>query len=240
MADVSVRTLHYYDQIGLLKPEMIGENGYRYYGETAMMKLQQILFYRELDLHLGEIKSILASPRFDLISALNAHKRGLIHRVERLKHLIETVDATIMHLQGELDMNNKQFFEAFSDEQQEKYAREVEQKYDPAIVKESNRKWKSYSEEDQHRISEEGNAAYAAILASMPDGPDSSSAQLGIELWRKHMVYFWTPNYDQMVGLAEMYNTDPRFKANFDKIDPNLAGFMLEAVREYVKNKQNQ
>jgi DNA-binding transcriptional MerR regulator len=238
LAGVSVRTLHYYDEIGLLKPESIRANGYREYGEPAMMKLQQILFYRELDLSLEEIKSILASPDFDVMEALQAHKQALGQRVERLKRLIQTVDMTILHLKGEKKMGTKQLFEAFSDEEQEKYAAEAERMYDPEIVKASQRKWKSYTEEDKQRIGDEGNAAYAVIVAAIPFGPASPQAQAGVELWRKHMDYFWTPNPEQLLGLAEMYNSDARFKANFDKVDPRLAEFMLEAVGIYVKSKK--
>jgi MerR family transcriptional regulator, thiopeptide resistance regulator len=236
LAGVSVRTLHYYDQIGLLNPESVGDNGYRYYGEAALLRLQQILFYRELDLRLEQIKQIVVSPDFDILSALRAHRKGLAGRAERLERLIQTVDDTIMHLKGAQTMSNKQLFEAFSDEQQEQYAREAEQKYDPEIVRASNRKWKSYSEKDKKRIAEEGNAAYMAILAAMPEGAASPAAQEGVELWRRHMDFFWTPDLDQLLGLAEMYGTDPRFKANFDKINPHLAEFMLEAVSAYVKN----
>ena len=109
--------------------------------------------------------------------------------------------------------------------------------YDPAIVKASNKKWKAYTAKDKQRIADEGNAAYEAIVAAIPLGASSPQAQAGVELWRKHMDYFWTPNLEQLVGLTELYNSDQRFKANFDKIDPRLAGFMKEAVGIYVKRK---
>ena len=137
-------------------------------------------------------------------------------------------------------MSKKQLFEAFSDEKQTEYEKEVMEKYDPAIVKASIKKWKSYTTADKQRIGEEGNAAYEAILASIPKGASSPEAQAGVEMWRKHMDYFWTPDLDQLVGLAEMYNVDPRFKANFDKIDPRLAPFMLEAVKAYVVTQKKR
>jgi hypothetical protein len=171
---------------------------------------------------------------FDALSALENHKLELEKRIERLLRLIETVDNTILHLKGQKEMSKKQLFEAFSDEQQAEYEKEIAQKYNMATVKASQRKWKSYSDAEKQRIGEEGNAAYEAILAAMPKGASSPEAQAGIELWRKHMDYFWTPNLDQLVGLAEMYNDDPRFKANFDKIDPGLAEFMREAVKAYA------
>jgi hypothetical protein len=171
---------------------------------------------------------------FDALAALESHRQALGQRVERLNRLIQTVNDTLLHLKGQKTMSKKQLFRAFSDEQQEEYAREAEQMYDPEIVRASQKKWKSYTAEDKQRIADEGNAAYEAIAAAIPLGAASPQAQAGVELWRKHMDYFWTPNPDQLLGLAQMYSTDPRFKANFDKIDPRLAEFMGEAVKVYV------
>ena len=235
LAGLSVRTLHYYDEIGLLKPSVVGENRYRYYGDEALYRLQQIMFYRELDLPLEEIKKITGRRDFDTLQALESHRRALGQRMERLKRLITTIDTTIMDLKGEKEMSKRQLFEAFSEEEQAKYAAEAEQIYDPEIVKASQKKWKSYSAAHKQRIGEEGNAAYAAILEAIPYGPASPQAQAGVELWRKHMDYFWTPNAEHLVGLTDLYISDPRFKANFDKIDPRLAEFMREAVTIYVK-----
>jgi len=238
MAGVSVRTLHHYDQIGLLKPTKVGDNGYRYYGEESLLKLQQILFYRELEMPLEDIRKIMGRRDFDVPAALESHKAELEKRIDRLIRLMETVDSTLLHLKGQKEMSKKQLFEAFSDEQQAEYEKEVMQKYDPETVKASIKKWKNYTAADKQRIGDEGNAAYEAILAAIPKGASSPESQAGVELWRKHMDYFWTPNLDQLVGLAEMYNDDPRFKANFDKIDPRLAEFMREAVRIYVAKQK--
>ncbi len=237
MAGISVRTLHYYDEMGLLKPSEVGENGYRYYGDSALIRLQQILFYKELDLSLDEIKRIVASPDFDVMRALEVHKQALGQRIERLNRLIDTVDNTILQLKGKKIMSKKSLFSGFTEEEEKKYSAEAEQMYDPVIVKASQKKWKSYTKEEKQRIADEGDAAYEAIAAAIPFGAASPQAQAGVELWRKQMDYFWTPNLDQLAGLAELYNSDPRFKANFDKIDPKLAEFIREAVGVYVKSK---
>src|SRR5512135_855581 len=113
LAGVTPRTLHHYDQIGLLKPSRVGDNGYRYYGEESLLKLQQILFYRELGFELSQVRDILVRPDFDLQSALESHRKSLQGRVERLNRLIATVDDTILHLKGIKDMSNKQLFAAF-------------------------------------------------------------------------------------------------------------------------------
>ena len=238
LAGISIRTLHYYDEIGLLKPEAVGANGYRYYGDESLLKLQQILFYRELGLELSGIKDIVTRAGFDVQAALESHRKSLQGRVERLNRLIATVDDTILHLKGKKEMSKKRLFEAFSEEEQEKYAAEAERMYDPKIVQASQKKWKSYTKDDKQRIADEGNAAYEAIVAAIPLGAASPEAQAGVELWRKHMDYFWTPNLEQLVGLTELYNSDPRFKANFDKIDPRLAEFMREAVGVYVEGRK--
>jgi DNA-binding transcriptional MerR regulator len=240
LAGVSGRTLHYYDEISLLKPETVGANGYRYYGDEAVLRLQQILFYRELDLPLEEIKTIMGGGDFDAVSALESHRRALERQCERITRLIQTVDDTILHLKGQKSMSKKQLFQAFSDEQQEDYARQAEQLYDPETVRASNRKWKAYSAEEKQRILGEGNQIYEDLIAAIPRGAASPEAQACIERWRKHMDYFWTPSLEQLVGLAEMYNTSPDFKANFDQMDPRLAAFMLEAVKAYVKEQKSE
>jgi len=238
MAGITPRTLHYYDEIGLLKPSQIGENGYRYYGEESLLRLQQILLYRELDMPLENIKQIMGRHDFDVLSALESHKAELHKRITKLELLVTTVDHTIHHLKGTTQMSKKQLFEGFSEAQQAEYEKEAMQTWDPATVKASNQKWKSLTAAEKQRIQDEGNTIYEAILKAMPNGPTSSEAQAGVERWRRHMEYFWIPKDDQLVGLADLYNDDPRFKANFDKIDPNLAQFMREAVKFYVKSRK--
>jgi DNA-binding transcriptional MerR regulator len=238
LAGVTPRTLHHYDEIGLLKPSRVGDNGYRYYGEESVLRLQQILFYRELDIPLDEIKKILGRRDFDVLGALQSHKDALNKQVTRLNRLIHTVDNTINHLKGNATMSDKAYFEGFSEEEQEKYAAEAEQLYDPETVRESNRKWKAYSVAKKESIMAEGKAIYMDMIAAMPKGVASKDVQGIVERWRKHMDYFWTPGLDQLLALANGYNDEPRFKANFDKMHPALAEFMREAVEVYVANNK--
>ncbi len=238
LAGVSVRTLHYYDQIGLLSPARIAENGYRQYDDAVLMRLQQILFYRELDFKLKDIKELLDSPAFEQVSALESHWDALWARLARTERLIKTVEDTIQHLKGEKEMSKKALFQAFSEEQQEEYAKQAEQQYDAETVRESNRKWKNYSAEKKQAILDEGNQVYEDMIAAMPKGPDSLEAQACVECWRAHMDYFWTPNLEQLLGLATMYGQSPDFKKNFDTMHPDLADFMREAVAVYVAERK--
>jgi DNA-binding transcriptional MerR regulator len=235
LANVTPRTLHYYDQIGLLKPSQVAENGYRYYSEEALLRLQQILLYRELDLPLQRIQAILQRGDFEATQALESHKEQLRRRIAHLERLIGTVDDTILYLKGQKEMSEKQLFAAFSDEEQAEMEKEALELYDPEIVKASTAKWKRYSAQEKKRIFAEGNAVYVDFVKAIPKGAASSEAQTCVQRWRKHMDFFWTPNEAQLLELAKGYNDDPRFKANFDKIDPRLAAFVLEAVKVYVK-----
>jgi DNA-binding transcriptional MerR regulator len=235
IAGITPRTLRYYDRIDLLKPSRVGSNGYRYYDEAALLKLQQILLYRELELPLERIREIVNRPGFDPLAALEDHKLELARRRARIERLIATVDETILHLKGKKEMTDKQLFAAFSEEEQAEMEKEALKLYDPETVRTSNRKWKAYSAAEKQRILDEGNAVYLELVAAIPAGPASPAAQAGVERWRRHMDNFWTPDPDQLVALAEHYSLDPRFKANFDRIDPRLASFMGEAVRIYVK-----
>ncbi len=235
IAGITPRTLHYYDEIGLLKPSHLGENGYRYYEEEALLRLQQVMFYRELGMPLDNIKEIMGRRDFDVLRAFEQHREELHKRIARLEQLVTTVDNTINHLKGKIDMSQKQFFKGFSEEQQAEYEKEAMQIYDPATVKSASKKWKAYSEAEKQRIGEEGNAIYLDLLLAMPKGAASPEAQACVERWRRHIEYFWTPSEEQLLALANGYNEDPRFKANFDKIDPNLAAFIRDAVRIYVK-----
>ncbi len=234
LAHVTPRTLRYYDQIGLLPPEEIGENGYRYYSDMSLLKLQQILFYRELEIPLEQIKEMMGRQNFDLLTALEDHKRQLGKKIDRLNKLITTVDQTLKYIKGEEEMNKNVLFDAFNEEEQEKMEKEAMQMYDPETVKESNKKWKNYSMSEKQKISAEGNAVYQGFVDVMSKGPASPEAQACVRHWREHMNYFWVPNQEELLGLADLYNDDPRFKKNFDKFHPDLAQFVREAVRVYV------
>jgi len=238
LAGITPRTLRYYDQIGLLKPSRVGDNGYRYYGEEAMVRLQQILLYREMGMPLDNIKTLMERPDFDVLGALESHREELRRRVAQMERLLVTVDRTLSHLKGQADMTNPQYFEGFSDEQQAAYEQEAAQAYDPETVKAASRKWKGYTVAEKQRIMEEGNAVYADLVRAMPRGAASPEAQAGVERWRRHIQYFWTPDDEQLVGLANGYVEDLRFKANFDKIHPDLASFLREAVQVYVAGRK--
>ena len=163
LAGISRRTLHYYDEKGLLKPTSLGDNGYRYYGDEALLQLQQILFYRELGLELRQIKKILEDPDFDTATALQAHRRSLREKIKRLQTLIRTVDTTIMHLIGEVNVSEKNIFEGFSEEKQKEYEDEAVARWGDEAA-ESIQLWNSYSAERKAEIMQEGAISIKKLL----------------------------------------------------------------------------
>ncbi len=238
LAGITPRTLHYYDEIGLLKPSQVGDNGYRYYGEEAVYRLQQIMLYRQMEIPLEKIGELMGRHDFDILSALQDHQAALEQKIVQMQQLVLTVEKTIEHLKGKTKMDNKELFKGLSKAQEEAYAKEAEQMYDPEIVRASNKKWKGYSDEEKSRILQESGQIYVDMAAAIPQGAASDAAQTCVARWRKNMEHFWTPNLDQLVGLSELYNQDERFKANFDKVNSGLAEFFREAVKVYVARQK--
>src|SRR5438105_12494706 len=114
VSGVTVRTLHFYDEMALLKPAYSKANGYRIYEEPQLLKLQQILFYRELGFELKRIKEILSRRKFEKVAALKSHRQVLEKNAARTRTLIETIDKTIRHLKGARKMESKELFSGFS------------------------------------------------------------------------------------------------------------------------------
>lgn len=234
LAGVSVRTLHHYDAIGLLSPPRDPSNGYRRYDQASLLRLQQILFLRELGLSLDEIGAVLDRPDFDLLHALEQHRQALRERQDRLARLAQTVERTIQHLRGELEMSSEELFAGFTPEQEAAYEEEAAQRWGEEQVRESNRLWRSYSDEKKRAILQEGQAIYRGLIAAMPQGPTSAVAQDGVRRWHEYMKYFYEPSPEMLLGLGDLYNEDPAFNATFTKMHPDLASFMREAIRHYV------
>lgn len=236
LAGVSVRTLHYYDEIGLLRPSRVGANGYRYYDEAAVMRLQQILLYKELELSLDEIRDLLDQPGFDVLRALEDHRRALQQRLGRLRRLMLTVDQTIAHVKGERTMEDKELF-AFSEEQQEQYEHEAEALWGEN-VRASSRKWKAYSPEKKKQIFAEGEAVYLDLIDRLGETPDSPAVQAIIARWHQHMRYFYDPTVEILRGLGGAYVEHSGFRAFFDKMHPRLAEFMRAAIEAYCEVRE--
>lgn len=236
LAGVSIRTLHYYDEIGLLSPSKVGANSYRYYDDASLLRLQQILFYRELGLELNPIKDLLDSPDFDTVSALKAHREALRDKAQRLSALMNTLDETIDHLERGTPMSKRKLFDPFSEEKQKEYEREIRLSYDKNLVAESQRRYASYSEAEKQAIGEEGNQIYSEIVDAIEAGlaHTSDTMQALLQRWHQHLRYFYEPPLEVLRGLGDLYTSHPDFIANFAKIHPRLGEFMQAGINVYV------
>jgi len=236
LAGVSRRTLHYYDEIDLLKPSDKGENGYRYYDDEAVMRLQQILFFRELGLSLGEIATAVDAPDFDILQALQEHRLALEKRAQRLDNLIQTIDKTIDHIEGNIEMSTNEFFTGFDEETQKAYEKEAAERWDAAEVKATSQRWNNYSAAKKKQIMAEGNAVYVDLLAEMDKGFDSPEVQQIIGRWHDHMRYFYEPSVERLRGLGWGYANDPAFMAFYEKMHPDMPQFINQAIAYYCDN----
>lgn len=243
MVGVSVRTLHHYDQIGLLKPESVTTAGYRLYSDHDLERLQQILFFKELGFSLQEIKQILDNPGFDRNQALKAQKELLIKKKERLEKIIVSVEKTIASIEGGTQMPKKEMFEAFDmseiERHQQKYAEETRQKYGHTeAYKESQRRTSGYTKDDWAAIMAKQDEIRKRIIALMDKGPADPQVQEAVEEWRQLITdSFYTCTLEIFRGLGDLYVNDERFTASIDKYRPGLAKFMREAMHLYCDNQ---
>ena len=241
IAGVSTRTLRYYDKIGLLRPEMKNGAGYRVYGAAQVERLQQILFYRELDVALSTIKRILDAPSFEQAKALEGHLMALSERRERLSALIETVKKTMAAQKGETTMTDEEKFTAFKqnliDENERKYGAEVRARYGDQTVDQSSAKLSAMTKEQYADTDALAKAVNEAILTAFETGdPQGELAQQACALHKEWLMRYWNDySPEAHVGLAQMYVDDPRFAAYYDAIAPGCAQFLRDAIVSYCK-----
>ena len=238
LVGISVRTLHHYDEIGLLKPNETTESGYRLYSDDDLEKLQQILFFKELDFPLKKIKEIIENPTFDRQEALQLHRKMLVEKCRRLNKIVATIDKTIQYEKGEINMTNKEKFEGF-DFSQNPYEKEARERWGDDAVDKSNAKIKSLSKDEQKTMTEDFNDLYKRLAAIRHSSPSSIEAQAAIEEWYHFLNNKTGYHYslDAFKGLGQMYVDDKRFMKNIDQFGDGLAQFMCEAMAIFADEK---
>lgn len=240
MAGVSTRTLRYYDEIGLLKPNRINSSGYRIYGQSEVDRLQQILFYRELGMSLDRIKEIVTAPTFDGLKALREHREKLLDKRKQLDALIANVEKSIAATEGRMTMTDKEKFEGFKqnmiDENEAKYGREIREKYGDDAVDQSYAKLKGLAPEEYEKLTSLSNEVLDTFAEAFQHGdPAGELAQKAADLHRQWLSYFWSDySKEAHAGLAQMYVDDDRFKAYYDAKRPGMAQFVRDAIRIYT------
>lgn len=242
LAGVSVRTLHYYDEVGLLKPSTTQKNGYRIYEETELLKLQQILFFRELDFPLEEIKQILSSSSFNIQRALRDHRAMIELKKRRLSGLIKTIDQTLKKLDAQKPMEEKdlqQLYETFGEDTIKNYADEVKQRWGHTeAYKQSMERASKTTKADYEKYQQDSDIFMKKVAATMDTGATSPEFQTLIAEHFKSLSTWYEPNFEMYRGLASMYVEDPRFTAYYENYRPGLAKVFSEAMLYFIENNQ--
>ncbi|MCD5002561.1 MerR family transcriptional regulator [Enterococcus saccharolyticus] len=240
LSGVSARTLRYYDEIDLLKPSRVNSSNYRIYGQKEVDRLQQILFYRELDMKLEEIKEILDNPDFNVEQALRSHQEQLLERRNEIDRLLTTVQQTMKHYKGERIMSDKEKFEAFKQqkvaENESQYGTEIREKYGEKTVEASNDKYLNLTEQEMAEMQATEQQLFEKIEAYLQDpNLESDVAKEIYELHKKWLSYIW-PTYSPEAhkGLGLMYVGDERFTAYYDEKYTGAAQALNDAIQYYA------
>ena len=228
LTGVSVRTLHYYDEIGLLKPSKIdAQNGYRFYDEKSLERMQEILFYRELDFSLKTIAEILFSPDYDKQQALSRQRQLLLAKKERLEQLIAAIDS-VEKGEGFVKTNND--YEVLKSQ----YAEEAKQRWGNTAA------YKEF--EQRHTDSSQAVALLDAVFEEFAvlnrDGisSDDEAAKIQVEKLQQCITgNFYTCTNEILAGLGQMYVADERFRKNIDKHGEGTAEYVSQCIGNYCE-----
>ena len=234
LAGVTVRTLHHYDEIGLLEPSGRSDAGYRRYADEDLERLQRILFYRELGFGLDQIRDVMTDGGADAVAHLRQQHAMLLDRIGRLRRMAAAVEQAMEARTMGISLTPEERFEVFGDFNPDDHAAEVEERWgDTDAYRESARRTRSYTKADWQRIKAEGQAAIERVVAAMNAGKpaDSIDAMDGAEAHRRQINdAFYECSSEMHVGLARMYVADARFTATYEKIAPGLAQYLHDAI----------
>lgn len=238
LSGVTVRTLHHYDQIGLLQPAYHGSNNYRYYEEEQLLMLQQILFYRELGMPLDDIKKVLESSEFSTIKALKAHKRALKMEFDRIKQMITTIDKTINHLEGKTKMENEELFYGLDSPKQKKYERYLIEKgvCTEEEIKASHEKTKQI---DWDAIKKRWDQLFKDYVEAIHKNLKPASPEVQKIVRRQFEILSYVnannaPSKEYFIGLTQQYHSHPDWLKMFNRYHPNLLEFLCEAMKIFA------
>jgi DNA-binding transcriptional MerR regulator len=233
-AGITVRTLHHYDEIGLLSPSARSHAGHRRYDDADLDRLQQILFYRELGFPLDEVAALLDDPDVDPQEHLRRQHDLLTARIGKLQEMAAAVETAMEARTMGINLTPEEKFEVFGDFEPDEYAEEAEQRWGGTdAYKESQRRASSYTKEDWQRIQAESDEINRRFAELMESGAEPTS-EAAMDLAEEHRQWIsrnhYTCTYEIHTGLAEMYVADQRFTNTIDKAKPGLAAYLCEAI----------
>lgn len=241
LSGVSIRALHHYDQLGLLKPAFTGHNRYRYYGQDELLRLQQILLHRELGIPLGEIGAILDAPGFDRLEALRQQRLRLSEEAERYAQLVRTIDRTIASLEGDRAMRNADLYKGISPDKQAEYEAWLVEQFGgdiPERIALSRRKYESLSADEKQQLNQELHDMEQGLAEGLRRGVPMGSPSLD-PLLQRHWAWvsaMWDRPCppEAYAGLADLYLSHPDFIARYEAIEPGFAEYLSGSMKLYA------
>lgn len=238
LTGVSVRTLHHYDQIGLLKPGRNPENGYRAYAPEDLDLLQQILFFKACGFSLANIQTLLKSPTFDREQAFALQRKALLHEKKRIETMLQTLDQTRRAWKGERTMTPEEKFKGF-DLSDNPYEAEARSRWGDEAVEQSNRKLAALTPDGKQAAADRMDALFTELAALRRESPESEAAQAAVgELYRYFNQTFASYTPEAFAGLGQLYITDERFTRNIDRYGDGLSQFLADAMAAFARRAQ--
>lgn len=233
IAKVTVRTLHHYDEIGLVRPSGRSEAGYRLYDDADLDRLRTVRFYRELGFALDDIRAVVTDPDFDVGAALRGQRELLVGESARLGRLVEAVDAAIEAHENGVRMSDEEMFEVFGEQQREWQAEAEERWGGSEAYEQSRRRTARYTKADWEELKVESEAIMHRIaeVYRSDAAPDSEAAMDAVDAHRRQISErFYECSHEMQVALGEMYVADARFTATYERIAPGLAVWVRDAI----------
>jgi len=230
---VTVRTLHHYDEIGLVRPHRTA-SGYRVYTDDDLERLQHVVVYRRLGFPLEEIGPLLDDPHADVEAHLCRQRAAVVSRLDEMRDLVAAIDRALEAQMNGNALTPEEQKELFGEGFSEEYAREAEERWgDTDAYRQSQERTRRYTRDDWRRIAAEGEEVTARFVALMRAGaaPDSAEAMDAAEAHRAQIDrWFYAVAYPMHRGLADMYLADPRFTKTYDDREPGLAQYVHDAI----------
>lgn len=241
MAGVTIRTLHLYEDIDLLRPAFRAESGYRYYGEKELLRLQQVLFYRELDYPLKTIAELLDDPGFDITASLKAQKKALQQKRNRLATLVKTIDKTVNALKNN-SMIHEELYEGLPAGKAAAYRKEAIESYGRDVVERAESHLKTLDKEGVRALIERQKELAEELFALKGADPAGADVQRLVALHYNNTRKLWGTDgaadkqADAYKGLGLLYLTDERFTLVDNEYNREFADFMSRAMAVFAES----
>jgi DNA-binding transcriptional MerR regulator len=241
LSGVSVRTLHHYDEIGLLAPAHLGDNRYRYYGQAELLRLQQILLHRELGFPLQQIATLLDRPGFDRVGALRSQRERLAMEAQRYAELVRTIDRTIADLDGDTEMKDAELFKGFAPEKQAEYERWLVGRYGGDMkerIDVGKRKYESLPDAEKAKLQQELTTLEADLAEACRRKVATDSPALAPVLarHRQWIATMWGRPCppEAYAGMADLYLAHEDFRARYEAQAPGFSEYLAAAMKAYA------